>query len=611
MKNRLKCLASIFIAVSIVLGFVSCAEEHIHIFANEWSFDATHHWKSAVCEHANEVSAKAEHSFTDWELYPDMGFKERYCSVCFYPEIVEYFAPVDPDDPVDPDNPDYPNPDYPDTPDPEDPVNPDDPVDPNPDDPEPEDPVNPDDPVDPNPDDPEQDLPVSKYDVTDLTVTQTTIDSVSISWIEPEEYIEGYYIVVNGVESDLFNTYDLYDYNTGKCFYTHKDVALRSENGTEVTIKVKTLYTEYDENYNPVYKETTGVSVTATTKPFDGTLPAYTGNYSNWNLQSIKVGGTFDEKGYLSEYFDLATWEFKSSDETIATVDENGIVTGVKSGSAKIMFKNTDGIWYYREYTITDVLAKGMAINTIFSKVGGTLDADDIVFTSAEKDFAVSDKNFTWSVDDSSIATIADGKITFKKEGKVTVTATYNSDNTVTATSVVNVLSLDAILKENLSANEEGIYIDSESNFGFSSNALYRIVDGTFYKISSDLAYLYSLVKFDENFKNQDRSVEVVPVIEDKNTISVYYIFENASYINGFLWLELESFEQIFENNAYTVRSQINNTKEFVYLISDDGNYDPSSKIWNFGEIEKNETKVFKFTYQVKEHTGSLDATIF
>ncbi|MBQ1999687.1 MAG: Ig-like domain-containing protein [Spirochaetales bacterium] len=275
-----------------------------------------------------------------------------------------------PDYPDDPDYPYYPDPDYPDDPNPDDP---DDPDDPNPNDPDPDD-----------PDDPEP-TPGTEYDVTNLVVAEKTVDSVTISFQAPQE-VNGFYFTVNGVKSDWVDFYDEnleYDYRTDTYSYTFTDKAWRSENGTSVTIKVTTDYITYDSEYNEIQKESEGVSVTVTTEPFDGTLPVYTGNYSNDNLQSIKVGGTYDEKGYLSEDFDLATWEFKSSDETIATVDENGIVTGVKSGSAKIMFKNTDGFWYYREYTIIDVLAEGMAINTIFSKVGGTLDADDIVFTSA------------------------------------------------------------------------------------------------------------------------------------------------------------------------------------------------------------------------------------
>ena len=521
--------------------------------------------------------------------------------------------PLDPDNPNDPNNPE--NPDNPN--DPNNPENPDNPNDPN----------NPENPEDPNPDDPDdpEPTPGTEYDVTNLVVAEKTVDSVTISFQAPQEVVNGFYFTVNDVKSDWVDFYDEnleYDYRTDTYSYTFTDKAWRSENGTSVTIKVTTDYVTYDSDYNEIQKESEGVSVTVTTKPFDGTLPAYTGNYSRYNLNSIKVGGTFDEKGYLSEDFDLATWEFKSSDETIATVDENGIVTGVKSGSAKIMFKNTDGVWYYREYTIIDVLAKGMAINTIFSKVGGTLDADDIVFTSAEKDFAVSDKNITWSVDDSSMATIADGKITFIKEGTVTVTATYNSNTSVTASATVNVLTAGAKFKEDLTYDKENNkYDDTSSDFVLEPNAISKITNGKEYDFSKDFSLS---IKFEDDFKytqsNNYYTVESIPVIESYNTVSVYYTFKNIMTNSNFnfkdkhLYLDFQGKGEKLEDGS--VKYQLGTrTKEFVYFNSnsEEGTFDDVYCRWYFNafSLAPGASKTFKVTYQIKNHTGSLNATIY
>ncbi|MEE1290263.1 MAG: Ig-like domain-containing protein, partial [Spirochaetota bacterium] len=483
-----------------------------------------------------------------------------------------------------PDDPGYPDPGYPEDPNPNDPN----PNDPNPDDPNPDDP-NPDDPDNPEP------TPGTEYDVTNLVVAEKTIDSVTISFQAPQE-VNGLYFTVNGVKSDWVDFYDEnleYDYRTDTYSYTFTDEDWRSENGTSVTIKVTTDYITVDSDGTEIQKESEGVSVTVTTEPFDGTLPAYTGNYSRYNLNSIKVGGTFDEKGYLSEDFDLATWEFKSSDKTIATVDENGIVTGVKSGSAKIMFKNTDGFWYYREYTITDVLAEGMAINTIFSKVGGTLDADDIVFTSAEKDFAVSDKNVTWSAEDSTMVTIDGGKLTFAKAGSVNITATYNSDNRITATAQINVLPETVILKEDLTPNEKGEYI-SESGLGFTNNDIIQVVDGRTLDFNSYLrSNNYSLI-FNEDFISKYKegiTVENIPVIEDENKISVYYVIKNVTADTK--WTKLSFYFQhdsSFEEVGDGVRKwQLEKySKEWVYfnVESGGGEYYEYASRWNFEEFD-------------------------
>lgn len=511
--------------------------------------------------------------------------------------------------------PDYP--DYPDDPNPENP---------NPDDPDPDDPDDPDDPNDPdNPDDPDdpEPTPGTEYDVTNLVVAEKTIDSVTISFQIPQNeeiWVNGFYFTVNDVKPEQVTTYDEldYDYRTDTYSYTFTDEAWRSENGTSVTIKVTTDYITYDSEYNEIQKESEGVSVTVTTEPFDGTLPAFNGNY---NLQSIKVGGTYDEKKLLSYNLDLATWEFKSSDETIATVDENGIVTGVKSGSAKIMFKNTDGVWYYREYTITDVLAKGMAINTIFSKVGGTLDADDIVFTSAEKDFAVSDKNVTWSAEDSTMVTIDGGKLTFAKAGSVNITATYNSNNNISATAQINVLPETAILKEDLTPNEDGKYI-SESGLGFTSNEIIQVVDGRTLNFDSYLrSNNYPSLTFNEDFISDktEITIENIPVIEDENTISVYYVIKNVTADTK--WTNLSFYFQhdsSFEEVGDGVRKwQLgNNSKEWVYFNVESGvgeYYNEYTPRWVFEQFDlgPQETKIFKITFELKKATGNFEATIY
>ena len=518
-----------------------------------------------------------------------------------------------PDCPDDPNpenpNPDNPEPDYPDYPNPDNP----DPDDPNPEDPNPNDPDTPD-----NPDDPEP-TPGTEYDVTNLVVAEKTVDSVTISFQASQE-VDGLYFTVNGVKSDLVSFYDEnldYDYRTDTYSYTFTDEAWRSEKGTSVTIKVTTDYITYDSEYNEIQKESEGVSVTVTTEPFDGTLPAFNGNY---NLQSIKVGGTYDEKKLLSYNLDLATWEFKSSDETIATVDENGIVTGVKSGSAKIMFKNTDGVWYYREYTITDVLAKGMAINTIFSKVGGTLDADDIVFTSAEKDFAVSDKNVTWSAEDSTMVTIDGGKLTFAKAGSVNITATYNSNNNITATAQINVLPETAILKEDLTPNEDGEYI-SESGLGFTSNEIIQVVDGRTLNFDSYLrSKNYSSLIFNEDFISDQTeiTIENIPVIEDENTISVYYVIKNVTSNVEMQYLDfyLQHASSFVEVGDGVRKWQLEKySKEWVYfnVESGDGKYNTYNSRWDFKQFDlgPQETKIFKITFELKKATGNFEATIY
>ena len=64
---------------------------HTHTFASEWTYDGAYHWKAATCEHAEEVSEFAEHTFSAWTTTKEAteeeaGSKERSCDVCNYKE---------------------------------------------------------------------------------------------------------------------------------------------------------------------------------------------------------------------------------------------------------------------------------------------------------------------------------------------------------------------------------------------------------------------------------------------------------------------------------------------------------------------------------------------
>ena len=67
---------------------------HKHTYSSAWTTDETYHWHTATCEHTDEISGKAEHSFTDWIVtkeatYSQTGIQTRFCSVCGYEESEE------------------------------------------------------------------------------------------------------------------------------------------------------------------------------------------------------------------------------------------------------------------------------------------------------------------------------------------------------------------------------------------------------------------------------------------------------------------------------------------------------------------------------------------
>ena len=145
------------------------------------------------------------------------------------------------------------------------------------------------------------------------------------------------------------------------------------------------------------------------------------------------------------------TWA--SQNPTIATVDENGVVTGLKKGNAKITATATDG-----SHTAASVTVKVTQSVTMISvktpEIQVSVNKNVQAKASALPENA-SDRKLTWSSSDETIATVSSyGVITGKKAGTCTVTCASSSNPEVTGTVTVNV-SQPVTKIENVNGQEE------------------------------------------------------------------------------------------------------------------------------------------------------------
>lgn len=129
-----------------------------------------------------------------------------------------------------------------------------------------------------------------------------------------------------------------------------------------------------------------------------------------------------------------------SSDKTVATVDENGLVTAVKQGIAKIYASSMDNSSVYGVCVVTvepDKTLVGITITPgeMSLQIGQTKELT-VTFTP---DYAAN-KNVSWSSSDPSVASVANGTVTALKEGVTTITAT-SEEGSFTASCKVTVSS--------------------------------------------------------------------------------------------------------------------------------------------------------------------------
>lgn len=132
---------------------------------------------------------------------------------------------------------------------------------------------------------------------------------------------------------------------------------------------------------------------------------------------------------------------WSSSDEAIATVNENGVVSGLSLGEAVIAATTTDGSEISGSFTLTVTAAIVSSISIAGDEsiiVGNTVTlTTEILPTDA------ADKSITWSSSDESIATVDEnGVVSGLNVGEAVVTATANDGSEVTASFTLTVAPL-------------------------------------------------------------------------------------------------------------------------------------------------------------------------
>ena len=132
------------------------------------------------------------------------------------------------------------------------------------------------------------------------------------------------------------------------------------------------------------------------------------------------------------------TWS--SSDEDVATVTQNGVVTGVAAGSATITARVSELI--YAECEVTVTAASIPATSITLNKNSGTLVAGQNITLTATVLPANTTDSTTWSTSNNSVATVSDGVVTAVGAGSATITATAGEQH---AEFALTVQALNAI----------------------------------------------------------------------------------------------------------------------------------------------------------------------
>ncbi len=189
---------------------------------------------------------------------------------------------------------------------------------------------------------------------------------------------------------------------------------------------------------------------------FELYLTSYTANTgvtASIDKAEIELGST----AQITAATDPATASFNaltyaSSDKTVATVDENGQVTGQKLGTATITVtaNEMENFSTTVEVTVVAVTPTALAFET--SKIAlnkETATATLVLVPTPEG----ANTSVTWSSSDESVATVADGVVTALANGTATITATSTLDTEVKAEATVTVAFPEAATPDDYYVN--------------------------------------------------------------------------------------------------------------------------------------------------------------
>ena len=133
--------------------------------------------------------------------------------------------------------------------------------------------------------------------------------------------------------------------------------------------------------------------------------------------------------------------EWSSSDETVAVVDENGVVTAIALGEAVITATTTDGTDLSASCQVTVVPTLAVSIEVTPNSVEAEENSEVQLSVNILPENATY-KSVEWSSSNDAIASVnANGLVKIRKEGNVVITATTTDGTNLSATCSINVYS--------------------------------------------------------------------------------------------------------------------------------------------------------------------------
>ena len=213
------------------------------------------------------------------------------------------------------------------------------------------------------------------------------------------------------------------------------------------------------------------------------------------------------------------TWS--SSDETVATVNDKGEVTGVAGGTAIITATSAEPVPEPKSASCKVTVTQAVEYIGLEQDFDKSNDSKLVLKITVLPETA-SNKSVEWSSSDTSVATVSNGVVKIKPhEGSATITAKAKDGSGIYGSCTVNVGFSGTVIQIGSYVHREGAYTWSAGNFGGNSDPGYldkAAFDETafdldnissnagfeFYETANGTAWLYDSYSEDEKVTNAD-----------------------------------------------------------------------------------------------------------
>lgn len=257
------------------------------------------------------------------------------------------------------------------------------------------------------------------------------IKKITVEW--NSNTTSGRKINVYGKNTAYSSPSDLYGNNSGTLLGS-----ISCGTSTELTISDDYDYVGVRSNSGALYLDS--ITFTWSSSSATPATPIYPTSISlSAESSSISIGATTQlTVGYTPSDTNVKNVTYTSSNESVATVSNAGLVTGITQGSVTITATAqtaTGTTSATTSITVTPIAVTSVSLssNSETIKVGKTVTLIPTISPSN-----ATNKNVTWSSSNTGVATVSEGIVTGVSAGTVTITVTTVSGNkTATCTVVV------------------------------------------------------------------------------------------------------------------------------------------------------------------------------